>query len=290
MTYKLIMTPYLTSRSGQCGFDAGVVIAKRFKAHLDVVHMRRRFSVPASGYYPIAETYIEENFDALMASEKQLASDLKHLFKDQCVKQSIDILEAANHTDDKGATASWSDLTANYLYDLAARARITDLICMARPGADTLGNEIDLITEIIFQSGRPTLIVGDDAMTKFPETIAVAWNGGREAARAMDAALPILKQAQQVFVTTIGKPAWACEPSEKAVAYLRLHGINALCSHPQLKKHEKAEAVFLEHAKKREVELIVMGAYSHSRWREVVLGGFTRHMLRNSDIPLLMAH
>jgi nucleotide-binding universal stress UspA family protein len=288
MTYKQILTPYLTPRSGKCGFAAAAVIAKRFNAHMDVVYMRQRLLAPGSSYYPIAAIYIEENIEALTEAENKIASDLESLFTEQCATHSIEILDGASRSDDAGATASWAEAVANLPHDLAVRARVADITFMAKPQPDAPGYEIDLIAEIIFQSGGPVLIVDDDAMTKFPETVFVAWNGGREAARALGASIPILKQAQHVFVATIGEPEWACEPPETVAAYLKLHGVHATALH--LKRDKNAEVDFLELAKIREADLIVMGAYSHSRWREVVLGGFTRHMLHHSAIPLLMAH
>jgi nucleotide-binding universal stress UspA family protein len=127
-------------------------------------------------------------------------------------------------------------------------------------------------------------------MVESPETVLIAWNGGREASRALSAALPILKQAKLVIVVSVGDLKWGMQCVENVSSYLRLHGVPATQMRARESKDNEPEEELLEIAKKKDANLIVMGAYSRSRWREVILGGFTRYLLKNSQIPLLLAH
>ncbi len=293
MSIKKIMVPFSEAATGKRAFAAGAVFAKEFKAHLDVVHVRHSLSpsVPGNVYYPIAVTYVEENLEALTETANRLAADLEKEFKTLCGKQSIDILETTVHTDDKGATASWTDVTKDMPYSLATRARVSDLTILSRPGDNDPKYLMADLEETIFQSGQPVLIVSESqSFDQFPKTVFVAWDGGREAARALSAALPILQRAELVVVTSVGKMDWGVEPPENVVAFLKLHGVHAEYIHPSLEKGESIEDIFQHRAQDKNADLIVMGAYSHSRWREMVLGGFTRTMLKTSNIPLLMAH
>lgn len=293
MSIKKLMVPFLESEMSERAFKVAAVFAKEFKAHIDVIHMRQRLmpSLPGNVYYPFAVTYVEDNLDILQESMNQTAVELEKKFVKLCADQSVYLLETLDHTDDKGATATWTDTTKNLPYDLATRARVADITVMARPNDDAPQYTMDLIEEVIFQSGQPVLIVGKNKkIDEFPKTVMVAWDGGREAARAVRESLPILQRAETVIVTAVGEMSWSAEPAERLTAYLKLHGVHAIYMHPTLGKHEEAEEVFLNRAKSKDVDLIVMGAYSHSRWREMVLGGFTRFMLRHSDISLLMAH
>ncbi len=293
MTIKKLMVPFLETDMAERAFDAAVVIAKQYKAHLDVVHMRQRITpaLPGNVYYPIATTYVEENIEVLKEAADLRASDLKKRFEKLCSEHSISIQEQVEHTDDKGATASWTDTEKNLPYDLAARARVANMTVFARPSNHAPQYAVGLIEETIFQSGQSALIVGKtQAVSAFPKTVLIAWDGGREAARAVSASLPILQQAETVIVAAIGEMPWGAEPPESAASFLRLHGVHAVNIHPALDKHEHAEEVLLGQAKSKEADLVVMGAYSHNRWREMILGGFTRFMLHHSDIPLLMAH
>lgn len=293
MTIQKLLVPFLAAEAGEQAFRAGAVIAERFKAHLDVVHMRPRLAITSSGsYYPIAGAHIDDNVDALTAAQNELASDLKRRFESQCAELSIEILtRSGEHAESRGATAAWSDLDATLPYDFALRARVADGAVLARPGAKAPAYERSLAEELIFQSGRPTIVVGgQNGLKALPKTVMVGWDGGREAARALRDALPVLRDAHTVIVATIGKTAWAAEPPESAAAYLRLHNVHATHLYVRPEKNEDAAEAFLDHARRHSADLIVMGAYSHNRWREVILGGFTRHMLNYAEIPVLMSH
>jgi len=293
MTIKKLMVPFLEAEMAERAFNAAIVVAKQCKAHLDVVHMRQRITpaLPGNVYYPIATTYVEENLEILNEAADQRAADLKKKFETLCSEQSITVVEQAEHTDDKGATASWEDTEKNLPHDLAIRARVADVTVLARPNEYAPQYMMSLIEEIIFQSGQAVLVVGKDhTVGALPKTVMVAWDGGREAARAVSASLPILQQAETVIVAGIGDSPLGAEPPESAASFLKLHGIHAVHIHKTLDKHDDAEEVLLGLAKSKNADLVVMGAYSHSRWREMVLGGFTRFMLRHSDIPVLMAH
>jgi nucleotide-binding universal stress UspA family protein len=165
------------------------------------------------------------------------------------------------------------------------------MAALAKSDADAPQDEIELIEELVFRSGRPVFIAPSSKKTfAFPETVMVAWDGGSEAARAVAAAMPILKEARLVIVTSVGEIASGSEPADHVASYLKLHGVRATSLAARVDKREDAEEAFLMHADKRGADLIVMGAYSHSRWREVIWGGFTRHLLRESEIPLFMSH
>ena len=293
MTIQKIMVPFLNEQSGEPAFEAAAALAERFKAHLDVIHMRQRITpaLPGNAYYPIAVNYMKDNIEAIRNELDQEAANQMKIYERLCQKWDIGFFDEAEHTDDKGPTAAWCDVDATMPYDLANRARIADLSVLAKTGKDAPVYEFEVIEEIIFQSGRAVLLIdGDRPLREFPETILIAWNGGKEAARAITAAMPILKQAKLVIVTSVGELPWASEPPEHVASYLKLHGVHATHLNARLNKGVDPEEEFMAHAKKKGADMIVMGAYSHNRWREVILGGFTRYLLKNSRIPLFMAH
>ncbi|WP_373488130.1 universal stress protein [Blastomonas sp.] len=119
-------------------------------------------------------------------------------------------------------------------------------------------------------------------------TILVAWDGGHEAANALRAALPMLKRADQVHLLTIAEKPESF-PSTAASAYLSRHGVSS-----ELIARERGDVPIeqvIDHvAGEISADLIVMGAYGHSRLRELLLGGVTKYFLSDSNIPLLLAH
>jgi nucleotide-binding universal stress UspA family protein len=145
----------------------------------------------------------------------------------------------------------------------------------------------------IFQSGRPVLLLPEQpqrALSGAPERIAVAWDQSRPAARAIGDALPLLLRASRVEIVTITgeKPIHAVSGT-RIVEHLARHGVEAtFAEHPSHGKPigEALEAYAVEHA----IDLLVMGAYGHSRTREFVVGGATRSVLHRRAAMTLLSH
>jgi nucleotide-binding universal stress UspA family protein len=301
MTIRKLQIPFLTAEGGASALETGIIFAKRYNAHLDVIHLRQRLPVPAGSFFPVAVHYIEENLEAFKAAENELAQNLKKRFEELCKKHAIEIADISNCSEmvgdgknaSKGPFATWSDRDANLPNDLSNRARLADMVIMKRPNHDAASQplELALVEELVFQSARPVLIFDDEyPLTKIPETAMLAWDGGREAARAMTSALPLLKECQTVIVTSVGDLDWGTEPPENAAAFLHFHGVRATHLHVRQEKHQNAIDLFMEHAQKKDADLVVMGAYSHNKWREIILGGFTRHVLKHNGRPALICH
>ena len=122
------------------------------------------------------------------------------------------------------------------------------------------------------------------------EKTLIAWNGSREAIRAVTAAIPFLTSGN-VKILTGESDNWsgpAIMPQDLA-DYLKSHEIHAETLMPWI-NNTSLNSVILSSAKKLDTGLIVMGAYGHSRMREMIMGGVTAHMLKNADIPVLMMH
>lgn len=176
---------------------------------------------------------------------------------------------------------------------LAMRARTADLVVLPQPGKDDMGVLGGHAVEVaLLAVGRPVLVVPEKGLPAgFPKKVLVAWNGSREAARALSDAVPLLARAKSVIVFTAG-PAGDEGPLHSATAavrYLARHGIAAEPLHVAASDDRVGEAI-LARAKKAGADLIVMGAYGRPRFAELVLGGATRAILRNAGVAVLMSH
>ena len=289
MTYQKIMAPFFNERSAERSFKAGAILAKRFKAHIDAVHLRQNPPVPTSAYHPFPYAYMPVDVAELEEAAEKLAGDLASLFAKLVDENQITVMADGNHTPSDGATASWTDASGAFPESLSARARICDLIVFAKPDETSPIYEEGVLEEFLFQSGKPVYITSGTE-TDAPRRVIVGWNGGREAARAIAASMPILQDADDVHVVCVGEPPLDVEPSASVVSYLKLHGVHAKAIDAPMEKGEDADDVFADIITQKNADLVVMGAYSHSRWRELVLGGFTRAMLRQSKVSLLLAH
>ncbi len=290
MPLKKILVPLQNSDTAEISLRAAVAVARRHHAHIDALHIRQRPNVPASGYYPVGVILVDEHIAELKEALDAQAKKIQGVFDRVMKAENIAILAPGSHRDAAGATASWRDQTGVLPFDLSAAARVADIICLGKVGEELEFPDSGLVEELIFQSGRPVLLAPGGKLARTPRRILVAWNGGREAARALSAAAPFFEETDQVLVASIGAIASDLEGPESAAELLRLHGVRAESRSRPLERGRSAEDELMALAREERAELIVMGAYSHSRWRELVLGEFTRKMLKQAEFPLLLAH
>ncbi|WP_374582353.1 universal stress protein [Pseudoduganella sp.] len=177
---------------------------------------------------------------------------------------------------------------------LCLQARYADLVVLGqvRPSDSGEGNLLpDLPDYVVLNCGRPVLLVPSEG--RFPtigKRVLVAWNGSVEAAKAVSAALPLLRSAERVTLAILGGSADVLgeEPGADIALYLARHGVRV----EVLRRPEAADpgAAIIALGQELETDLLVMGAYGHSRFREMMLGGATRTVLATSPLPVLMAH
>jgi len=181
------------------------------------------------------------------------------------------------------------------LYDLAdhvaRRARTRDF-CIV-PLAGRFDGQQEVAQSVIFSSGRPVLAFAADVAVAPPRSgvVVVAWDGGRCAARAMADALPILSRAREVRVLTVlnEKPTLSAKAGTEAVRHLKAHDIEATVDEVDA-AGDPIGLVLDRYLRRAAPDLLVMGAYGHSRLREFVLGGATAHLLHDPLVPVFMSH
>jgi nucleotide-binding universal stress UspA family protein len=185
-------------------------------------------------------------------------------------------------------------MSEEFPHDFAAFARQVDLTILGQPrDGDPLIGQYALAERCLFASGRPVMIVpAAPAEITLKGTVVAAWDGSAEAARAFNDALTFLKPAHRVvlFVGVIDGTGEAGEPAtDDMVAHLQRHGVSVEVVRVPASEGDIGR-LLLSQAKEHQADMIVMGAFHHSRWREFILGGVTLTMLEEATIPLFMAH
>ncbi|HUH93839.1 MAG TPA: universal stress protein [Casimicrobiaceae bacterium] len=179
-----------------------------------------------------------------------------------------------------------------------AEARCADLTVLSQPewSESEWGLGAQLLAAVLLESGRPLLVVPRiDVGPGIGRNVVVAWDGGREASRAIGDALPLLARATRVTVACLdpGASARGADASARArlVEYLRRHGVPARVESDNLSDGDIGVGDWLlSRIADLDADLLVMGGYGHPRWRERVLGGATRAILSAMTVPVLMAH
>jgi nucleotide-binding universal stress UspA family protein len=184
-------------------------------------------------------------------------------------------------------------MSEEFPHDFAYLARHADLTILGQPrDGDPLIGQYALVERCLFASGRPVMIVPAAPLQgALDGTIVAAWDGSAEAARAINDALIFLKQASRVvlLVGVLQDAEDEAPRTEDMIAHLQRHGVGAEAMLVDAKEGDVGR-VLLGRAKDLGADLMVMGAFHHSRWREFILGGVTLTVLEEATIPLLMAH
>jgi len=177
---------------------------------------------------------------------------------------------------------------------VAGRARFSDLVILPKPYGEGRGAELEPATEAALFEGRtPALIVPDsDAPGAPPSKIMVGWNESPEALAAIRSALPMLIAADTVHVVVIDPPTHGpnrSDPGGMISQYLARHDVKVEID-VLSKTLPRISDVLMRHAADMDADMMVMGAYGHSRFREAIFGGATRSILEDANLPVFMAH
>lgn len=275
MSYKS-MTVFLdNSAASSSRLDFALALAAQHDAHLTGLHLSYS---PHFYYDPYAQwAPVMVEWEAGAQKKRDLA---KENFRTVARKSGVNF--------------DWVDYQSTEFKQVVAQARASDLSILSQSNPSDLETDLgeDFPERFVFKLGRPVLFLPHSGV--FPKTfgrIVLAWDGGREAARAMADAMPLLKQAQLVTVLTVLEKVDKENdlPDIDIAAYLAKHDV--LVDVDRNEDIEVAPADWLLYrAADLKADLIVMGAYGHSRFTELVLGGTTRAMLKKMTLPVLMSH
>ncbi len=177
---------------------------------------------------------------------------------------------------------------------IGARARFADLVVLDQPyGEGRSPEEVAIVETALFDGLAPVLVLpANGRCTPQPRRIVLAWNQSREAMVAARRALPFLIGAELVTITVIDPPAHGPERSDPGGALCQMlarHGVTVEVS-VLARSMPQISDLLARQVRDRDADLLVMGAYGHSRLREAILGGATRTMLEKAEVPVLMAH
>ena len=213
-------------------------------------------------------------------------------------EESAEILKLANDVLGRSGVRWAAEDGVAQIADLgrhvAHRARFSDLVILPRPYGATRGSEVEPVVEAaLFEGHAPVLVVPETfEIQGQPKTVMVAWNESVESMTAIRQALPFLIAADQVRIVVIDPPTHGPERSDPGgllSQMLARHGVH--CEIDVLSKTmSRVSDVLNRHAVDTNSDMIVMGAYGHSRFREAILGGATRNMLEKAAVPVFMAH
>lgn len=266
---KNILAIVSDADAGQRVLATALQAATYLGAHVDALHVR---ADPLAGMPVTGETMsapmIDEMTKAAERSATTRAAKTRAMF-DAAVGSS-----AATWIEDEG----FEDQI------VAQRACRADLLVVAPPVEDESG---DTLSAALMQTGRAVLTAPTTAATLSFKRVAIFWNGSAEATRSVAAALPFLKKAEQVTVLRVEEEEWYA-PTEDLEAYFKHHGIAATIAEVMTKG--RTDEALVSAAGAVNADLLVMGAYTRSKLRQLILGSVTGYVLDHAKLPVLLCH
>jgi len=284
---KTILVPVLGDVTDVPEYGTAVAAARLLGAHLEFLFVGPKASellgVSESGDFATGLIRPEILFD-LERAEEARAADARLAVKRLCERERIAVHDAPPGP--HAISAEWRHEQGDQISSVVGRTRFNDLL-VTRPGTGWVAK---LNEAVLTQGGRPVLLAPSRPPDSLNQTVVIAWKETPEAARAVTAAMPFLAQADKVVVLSVheGEP-----PNVKSVGdvaqQLRWHRLDVQARCLAVTGGDVAQTL-ISAVHDLKAGLLVMGAYGHSRVREVILGGLTRHVLRGADLPVLLSH
>jgi nucleotide-binding universal stress UspA family protein len=188
----------------------------------------------------------------------------------------------------EAASAEWREEAGRQNAVVGTFGRVFDLIIVERPGKLASLAEATL-EDALFESGRPVLMAPPVPPASIGERVLVAWNGSTETARTLGFAMPFLERATSVQVVSVEGGMTPGPSGEELAHNLTRHGIPTIARHVAPRDRTTGQ-VFLDEAKAIDADLMVKGAYTQSRLRQMIFGGATRHIIMEAALPVILAH
>lgn len=277
MALKDLMVHIDDSKAAAARRDIAVRLAAANEAHLTGLYV-----VSSTAVVPL---YVEAQIPPDILEEKRSA-DLAHAAEAENAFRT-----AANNA---GISSEWRFVEDDVASTLSLHGRYVDLLIMGQADAsDALSLRESVVEQVILDVCRPVLVIPYiGAPGPLGKNVMVAWNASREAMGAVHDALPLLRTADTVHVLSVNPPGSAGQgyfPGADISLHLARHGIRANASFTEASELSVGDTL-LSRAADKQVDLIVMGGYGHSRYRELIVGGVTRQLLQSMTVPVLMSH
>jgi nucleotide-binding universal stress UspA family protein len=277
---KNILAPIEQHSALDSVLETSLLLGARFESYIEGIPLGPDLPDLVAFDMPVSWTLADQN------TWRELAEDARKRFETFMLDHGV----PAHAEGAGGLSWGWDGDTAYGDSHVGSYARIFDITVLGRPGSERGAPRMATAEAALFESGRPILLAppADYVPAALGDTVVIAWNQSLETARAARGALFILLKAKKVYVLTIKEWLVDGPTGEQMAERLRTHGIPAEAVTRSAKGSSHGEGI-LTHAAALGADLLIKGAYTQSRLRQMIFGGATSHILARATIPVLMA-
>jgi nucleotide-binding universal stress UspA family protein len=291
MSIKQILIPLEGQDSDHFVLETALRVAENFVSHLEIleVMLDGKDAIPFIGQ-GLSAPVVEQIIQSLEHESQDLRKKAIHNYKTwKSNYPNLEVLAKNELPKGDKISLSWSEKTGRSSEIVPEKARVSDMVVLSRLSAVGDDMSIAMCEATLTEGGCPVLFAVQDIPEKIGNNVTLFWNGSLECARAVHMAMPFLHKAKNITVLTTSKVDMLGEGGKTLKNYLACHGLDValvdlVCS------NDRIGETILSKSYEIKADLLIMGAYSHSRLREWVLGSITRHVLREAAIPCLLIH
>ncbi|MDQ0391094.1 universal stress protein [Labrys monachus] len=285
MPLRCILVPIGPGIDARHRLDAALRICRYTHAHIDALYIEPD---PESTLRNMPDVVLASGITAesIQQDAREAAGKAQAQFDEWCVRN--DVPSGSDHRLDR-TFASWRRKVGDLEATVALSGRVSDLIVIDKPALATPFHAV-AFDAAVFSSGRPVLVIPREGYVDPLGHVAIAWNGSLEGARAVGQSIALLHEAERVSVITVPSERSGEAAGADLCQYLQWHGIVTGPPITASAGSGSAGEAILATCGQLHATMLVMGAYTHSRMRELFLGGVTKHVLAHGTLPVLMAH
>lgn len=279
----VILVPVANRPECAVALDVSFSLAARLNGTVVGAHIRThrgdKTEVPVETVDDTTEDWTTDDANAGQALVG--ASDL---FAKKAEEAGFALAKHASHSE---RTAYWQERVGTPEYVMPIIGPASDMLVVSRPATKDSKKARAFMLQAVMRSHRPVLILPHGGGAPALDHIAVGWNYSPEASRALHANLPVLKAAKSVTFITAGNDRDLGPSTKEMTQYLKWHGVDA---HHHHEGGTDSKECLLKAYEASGADMLMIGAYSQSRWRQRLFGGTSEYLLTQTDIPLLMMH
>lgn len=294
MVMTTVMVLVESSPQGRCAMQAAFLAARRDGGHVVGVYpvSRSERLTPESMHFSRASLGMAgEDVLAILDRAEQKggagAEAGRLLFEEVAAKMNATALEKPPNPG--YLTAYFKVLPAGRPEEVAEQGRVFDLVVVRQPREDPNHTIRKFLRAVLFQAGRPILVVPAGEISTLGQRPLIAWNGSALSARAAAIGRNFFGGAREVGILSVRTKDWSGPSAQDLADYIAWHNISPTVIEVDLDNRRLGDA-FLSEAARFDSDLLVMGAYSQSPFRESLTGGVTNHVLSYAELPVLMTH
>src|ERR1700754_1944106 len=279
---KTILVPTQHIPTMKSALETAAVLARRTGAYIEGFPLR--VAIPP---YVVAELTAGLTMDAYDTQRDEELAELRRLFESFMQEHEI---PPSSGTAGNRVSFGWLDAAPEDESFIGSHGRAFDITVISRLDAESTGLQRRAIEAALFESGRPVLLAPPAPARQIATNIMIHWNGSTEQARTNAFAMPLLQMAERVTVLTVAGGQDVPGPhADEVLRQLQHNGIAAKPVRVKIGDRDTGEAV-LDAAKAEGCDLLVKGAFTRNRLRQMIFGGATSHIMDHADLPVLMAH